>query len=241
MSAARLVVAAHGHGDGSQTNRLVAELARRAAAFAGISSWGLAFHKGSPGFSEAGQPDSVVVPLLTSEGYYLEKLQISLADSTARLTEPVGTSPWMADLVAARVLHVLRGQRWKPEETSLLLIGHGTRRSQGSRQATIRLASELSQGPLHEVRAAFLDDEPGPEALFPRLGGKYQLVLPFLIGPGDHAKVDLPARLGPLPETALLDQPLGQDLSLAELIAERACGRLPGFATQGGKHRWSIL
>lgn len=246
MSAQALLVAAHGHGDGSSTNQLVAELAQQAAALAGIPEWGLAFQQGTPRFEDAlaclpGR-STVVVPLLTSEGYYLDKLKRSLR-GMFQLSEPVGTSPWLPDLVALRVRTIANRFQLRLEQTSLLVVGHGTRRNPKSRLATEQLVQALRDGPLREVRAAFLDEEPEVEQAAAELLGPNRIIFPFLIGPGDHSSADLPRRLAtPLGwhQRTYLDEPLARDPALAELIAERACGRVPGFAPKGGQNRWSF-
>ena len=80
-------------------------------------------------------------------------------------------------------------------ETTLLLVGHGTRRHAASRDTTLRLAETLRRRRVAgEVVAGFIDDDPSlPEALASAPPGPV-LVLPFLIGGGAHAAEDIPPR-----------------------------------------------
>ena len=243
MKPAALVVAAHGFGDGSLTNVWVDRLAARAAELCGLSEWRSAFHRGTPHFSQAmtglQAERVVVVPLMTAQGYYSRVVlprELNPEGREIEVTEPVGTSPWLAELVQTEIGLLCEKLGFVPERTSVLVIGHGTPRHPQSRESTEKLVEALRHGPNLEVKASLMDEAPYPREARDSLAGEFQILLPFLIGPGDHASEDLPVRLGTplgLSGRTYLAPPIGHHRWLAELIAERATGRQPVFQSKG--------
>lgn len=248
MNRTALVLAAHG-------SRHEPDVNDRVRVFAGIISarcWfdevAVAFHQGEPGFSQVldrlSADEIVVVPLMTSEGYYSDvALPRELARNAryatirVRRTGPVGTHPGMATLVARRFRKILLDHELHARETTLALVGHGTKRHARSRHATWALARELRQRNLcAQVVAAFLDDDPQVESILETANHPSLIVIPFLIGDGQHAAMDIPRRLGFSPgedaslplagwihhRTVVCDSAVGLDPGIVEVIAELA-------------------
>ncbi len=208
-----LVLAAHGAGDGSAANALVRRLATEAAARGGFDEAAAAFHRGTPGFSDAlaglAAGSVTVVPLLTSAGYYHDLLRRALRRSSRRnvawrVTRPVGTHPGLAAVVARRVAGLLAQHGLEPDRTATLVVGHGTRRHPHSRRATLALANALARGTapgargirarlVADVAVGFLDDDPGVAEALAEIEAPNVVVVPFLIGGGKHVIKDLEA------------------------------------------------
>jgi len=205
-----LVLAAHGSGDESATNDLARATADRLHQSGRFDEVTAAFHLGEPSFRNVldglSCSDVVVVPLMTSEGFYYDTLPAALTCNDrfeklrVRLTRPVGTSDRLHDLVAARCAELIRRFDLAPAESAVIVVGHGTTRHRRSRQAAWDLAASLARANVAaRIEAGFLDDAPRIEALAPQDDGLARLdwiVVPFLIGGGRHASVDVGARLG---------------------------------------------
>ena len=70
----RVILAAHGAGDGSEANRGLLELAHTLGALRPDVTFECAFWKGTPSFERSARrlrgQHPVVVPIMTSDGYY---------------------------------------------------------------------------------------------------------------------------------------------------------------------------
>ena len=208
MSRRALIMAAHGSRDDARVNEDVRRCALRVAGLTDFDEVVAAFHAGQPGFADAldrVKADRVtVVPLMTSAGYYgdvvlpreLARGRTYVAKSV-HITRPVGDHPALPALVVSLVERRLRLDGLVPQETSVVLVGHGTRRHARSRQATFNLVAAVQRlTSYREVLPAFLDDSPGVDTILARAKGRNLLVFPFLISGGCHATRDIPAALG---------------------------------------------
>jgi sirohydrochlorin cobaltochelatase len=226
------VVAAHGSNEPA-VNEQILELARRAGERLGFDEAIAAFHQGDPRFSRAldglRSEDVVVVPLLQSEGYYCHRVlpeELAKNDRFGRVrlrqTRAVGVHPALDDVLERRVgelrsLHSL-------DSLAVALVGHGTPRHRGSRQAAEASAAALGRRSGLEARAFFLDEEPTVDSVSAFAPGLDLIVLPLLIGAGRHATQDLARRL----ETAggsrrvVIDRPLGLDPAIEEIVVALA-------------------
>ncbi len=217
-SQSAILLAAHGSGDGSPTNDLIQNLARRIQALHLFNDVTCAFHLGNPQFDTAldqlAADRVIVVPIMTADGYFcgdmlprglMANARIDEVDLT--LTPPVGTHPAIADIVLRRSANILKRFELDPAETVLIVVGHGTRRIRQSIDSaitlrdTIRRYTRHSQFPIPfaSVEAAFLDAEPDIEFIPDTIPNHNLIVIPFLIGGGHHATHDLPQRLGLAP------------------------------------------
>lgn len=248
MSRTALILAAHGSRHEPAANELILAWAATLAARCDFDEVLAAFHQGEPAFAGAldrtDAEDIVVVPVMTSEGYYCDEyLPAELAKNRrygsvrVRVTPPVGVHVMVPELVEARGLELAARFEVDPGVCAVALIGHGTRRSAGSRVATARLAEALrKRGRFAEVAAFYLDEPPAVEEVPLHLTRATILVLPFLISGGPHAVRDVPSRLGlAAPPTGALpldgqahgcrmicDAPFGTDPRVLEVIADLA-------------------
>jgi uroporphyrin-III C-methyltransferase len=234
-----LVLAAHGSRRDPTANALVrrhAEEIRRRRLFDEVA---VAFHQGEPGFEtvldELTAEEVTVVPFMTSAGYYSDTvLPGALArnrrypEIRVRQTPPLGTHSGIAALVARRVTELLRNERLTRDEVSLVLVGHGTPKHPESRGATLHLAETLElRRVAGQILAGFIDDAPPVEQVLDQARLSVVLVIPFLIGGGTHAVVDLPQTVGVSsrsdgPGRVLLDQAVGNYPGLVELVIDLA-------------------
>jgi sirohydrochlorin cobaltochelatase len=255
MMRSALILAAHGAGNGSAANRRLSALAQQLAVTTGFDEVAAAFHLGAPTYAEAVDELSathvVVVPMMTSDGYYRRAvlprgLSLSRRRDRVRvaITPALGTHPALPGLLARRVRDTLRDLVLEPRETAVVVVGHGAVRHPRSRAATVALCDALRvRSRCARVEAAFLSDAPRVEDVPRRVASPNLVAIPFLIGGGYHASVDIRQRLevGPAATAApdrasecpapqahptgrriVLVDPLGDDPEVGELVADLA-------------------
>ncbi len=250
MSGKALVLAGHGSHVDPTVNGLVRGYAVRISEMDLFDEVVSAFHQGEPAFATV--LDSLVadhitvVPMMTSRGYFSE---VVLPRELARnqrypsicvcRTDPVGTCPGIVSMVARLVCDRLREHDLSFDKTALVIVGHGTRRHPGSRDATFRLADSLrSRGVCSEVISGFLDDHPQVDTLLDQVTQSDVVVVPFFIGGGPHAASDVPTALGlkvhddHLPPISgrvngrfvVCDAAIGTDPGIIEIVVQLALG-----------------
>jgi len=240
-----LVLAAHGWGADDASDPRLTALAQDLVQRTTFDQVVAAYHRGSPRFSEVldglTATDVVVVPFMTSEGYFCtEVLPREIAKNrryelvSIRQTAPVGVDARLFNLVVRRAGELMERFDVSATDTTLAVVGHGTMRYDASRQATIELVEALAHrfGSL-EVIPAFLDDEPAVDDVVDRATGSNIIVVPFLMADGHHALRDVPARIGLDPvaidqlptcgsvngRTVVFDSAVGMYKGIAELVA----------------------
>jgi len=264
MSKTALILAAHGSRHDPSVNQMVRTYAARVAMVGPFDEVAAAFHQGAPTFSavfdELAADRVIVVPLMTSEGYYCRVVlprelggNRPFTKASVTITAPVGAHPAMVELVADRLRAGLRAHRLCADDTTLALIGHGTPRHPSSRRATESLAKSLRARALcREVLCAFLDDEPRIDSLPRRAATMNMVAVPFLIADGPHAARDIPMALGLADENAdpfpvsgssggrfiVVDSAIGADPRIVEIIFDLATNAL---GSRENKSEWAGL
>lgn len=249
-----LILAAHGSDEVPTVNRRVEEMALRVASAAGYDVGLAAFQQGEPKFADAldgpacaGASDVIVVPLMTSAGYYAtvalpQELQrnASYDSGRVRITEPVGVHPRMATVVCDRAIELAERFELVPGDTTLALIGHGTKRHPASGRSTESLAERIrGSSSFAQVLTAFLDQNPPVESILDASNATNLLSIPFLISDGPHTTEDVPRRLQ-------LDSPGGEMLTSADwrsgrAVCDTAIGNLPGVEVIATDIAWDAL
>lgn len=214
-----LVLAAHGSSHTADVSLMLGDIVaalRRRDCFEDVIA---AFYKEPPLFDrvlEGIESDQViVVPMFTSNGHYTQTVlprEMGLGGArTIRnqqviyCTPPVGEHPAIVRLTADLAIRTLHEYRLSSADTAIFLVGHGTPRHAESAGATSRLAGTLQKlFPETQVLACFLDECPLLEDALRSTSRGTAVVIPYLIGRGIHAGVDLPRRVrGALDETGL--------------------------------------
>lgn len=115
--------------------------------------------------------------------------------------EAVGTHPSMTGVLVSRAAETLARHpfphRARPAETTLVLVGHGTGYSRGSREALDRQAERIRKLGLYaEVLAVFLEESPRVSDCLDLATTRNLVVVPFFISDGLHTQEDIPVMLG---------------------------------------------
>lgn len=208
-------------------------LLREGGLFAGV---GCAFLKEEPFIGDAlagiDAERVCVVPDFLAEGYFTRQVIPAMLDLPAGggrvfCAPPVGTHPLMAELIG-RSAAAACGD-WNPGETSLLVIGHGSRKNPCSKQTMLRHLHALRrQTPWHQVADLWLEEAPAVAGWHALAGRKQVVVVPFLLSDGQHGGWDIPAELGIRPGRKI--HGVTHRLHGRELRLAPALGTSPRFA-----------
>lgn len=160
-----------------------------------------------------------IVPLLVSDGWLADQMvpvELGLREPrarelrrvrhvggrTVRYCRPVGSHPAMTKVLLARARAVLEAHpfpRPEPAETTLVIAGHGTAYSPGSRLAVesqVETLRRMGECEYAEVHGVYLEEPPSVDRTW-ELGGMKNLVLvPYFISDGLHTQEDIPVMLG---------------------------------------------
>jgi sirohydrochlorin cobaltochelatase len=147
-----------------------------------------------------------IVPVFISEGYFCQEVLPRELRLSGAVTErdgkkifycdPVGVHPSMTKLLMKRADEVAPGV--PREQTSLVIVGHGTSLNENSRKAIetqVALIREGNHG-FAEVVDAYMEEAPFI-AKWPELTtAPHVVVVPFFIADGLHSYQDIPVLLG---------------------------------------------
>lgn len=256
MTGTGLLIAAHGSNNEPGVNERIQRLAARLAEARVFDEVCCGFHQGEPGFAAAVDGlrcrHLVVVPLMTSNGYYARTvLPRALAEAkrapeiTFRQTQAVGGHPCIPGLVSDRVGALVTQFGLDASRTAAVIVGHGTPRHRQSRDTTLRCVEAVAtDGCVDAALPTFLDDEPGIEAVASVLRHPTAILIPFLIGRGLHGAVDIAERFGMVVDQSaeppvlqrsgdrrvMLDLPLGCWPEIFDVVLELAMEACHGVA-----------
>lgn len=224
---AAVLICGHGAHGAVGTAAVHADRLRRHGVEVGVSCL-----KGRPSVAEAigalTADAIIVVPLLMADGYAAQDLlprALAEADDGRPIfvAPPVGLNPTFPDLIRKRAKDRCRQRNWRPADTALILVGHGTHRNANSTEAARRHATAVRQAcDFADVRTAFLEVPPSlPEAL-DRLGGRNAVVIGLFADRGVHGEEDLPRLAAPYGDRVAYDGPVGTAPEIAEIILAQA-------------------
>lgn len=192
----------HAHADAIRQRGLFAEVV-------------CAFWKEEPNMREVFEmveSDTIyIVPNFISEGYFCQEVlprELRLDGATTRsdgktihYCDPVGIHANMKRLLLQRASEIVDGV--PPEETSLVIVGHGTSLNENSTKAIqdqVALIREGGHG-YAEVIDAYMEQAPLVADWAALTKAPNVVVVPFFIADGLHSYQDIPVLLGILEET----------------------------------------
>ncbi len=158
-------------------------------------------------------PRVFIVPIFISEGYFSAEViprelgfppgqsTINHQRSTIRYCKPIGTHDTMTTVLLARAREVVEKFPFprapKPKDTTLFIAGHGTERSENSREAVERQGELMRALNLYAgVHAIYLEEEPRIATCYELAQTKNIVIVPFFISDGMHTQEDIPVLLG---------------------------------------------
>lgn len=204
LSQSALILAAHGSHRNPMASTVVhahADAIRGRKLFAQVKS---AFWHGDPGLSETVSAvtagETYVVPVFGSEGHFTKVIlprELKLAGpSRVHLCAPVGSHSRIPELLHKLAASTVATHKFGPDDTDVLVIGHGGKTSKGPEHATQRAVDGLrKKGNFRSVTALFLEQSPNIKSWREIADGKAVVAVPFLIGGGGH-EGEIPERIG---------------------------------------------
>ncbi len=151
-----------------------------------------------------------VVPNFISEGYFTQTVIPRELELSGRLTtrangqvwkycEPVGNHPGVTELLLRRAREIAPGV--PEEETTLLIVGHGTALNDNSAVAAKREVEKIAAlGRYASVQNAYMEEAPLISDWARLTTTPNVVVVPFFISDGLHSYQDIPVLLGIEPE-----------------------------------------
>lgn len=145
----------------------------------------------------------IVVPVMTSDGYYLKKLPEKFRENSNHeqfriaFSPVAGLHPTIATAMSQRVTNFLDLHQLPTEETTVVVVGHGTRRNTTSGANTYALTDMLRN--LHpglQFKVAFLDQDPEIQLVADSVDTSNVIMMPFLVSRGPHMVHDVPRGFG---------------------------------------------
>ncbi len=231
-----LLLLGHGsskHPDSSRSVREHAEILTQTDCFAEVRC---AFLKEEPLIENAldgvGEEQVIIVPDFLAEGYFTRqvvpaKLGDKLRSANICCTPPVGTHPMMAEIINDMAREVLGD--WTVEQTSLLVVGHGSGKNPCSKQSLLGHLQEVRNNTdFAQVADLWLEELPLVSSWKEVATKRHIIVIPYLLNDGQHGGWDIPAELG-----LSLDQQIhGQthDVESHQIRLTPALGTSPRFA-----------
>ena len=168
-----------------------------------------------------------VVPLFMCDGAYTRSTIPQLFDGRAevRFCCPIGLHSALPQIIAERAANRADQAGMRADQATLLLIGHGSTKSQASRDATRTVARRLRRAHrFRSVRTAYLEQAPMAGDVLARLSGPV-IAAGLFAGEGVHACEDVPALLDAYDAGPLLDLgAVGAFAEIPEIILEQVAG-----------------
>ncbi len=206
---AALVIVGHGsteNPDSSEPTLAIVEEIRMRGLFNEVAA---CFWKEEPSMREiyamVESAEVFIVPNFISEGYFTRSViprELRLSGDTTELDgrrvhycEPTGNHPKMTDLLLSRAEQV--APSIAPEETSLLIVGHGTSLNDNSAVAAKYQAAQIAKrGRYGEVLSTYMEEPPLVSEWATLTRFNNVVVVPFFIADGLHSYEDIPVLLG---------------------------------------------
>ena len=179
-----------------------------------------------------GEEQVIIVPDFLAEGYFTRqvvpaKLGDKLRSANICCTPPVGTHPMMAEIINDMAREVLGD--WTVEQTSLLVVGHGSGKNPCSKQSLLGHLQEVRNNTdFAQVADLWLEELPLVSSWKEVATKRHIIVIPYLLNDGQHGGWDIPVELG-----LSLDQQIhGQthDVESHQIRLTPALGTSPRFA-----------
>ena len=201
-----LLIAAHGECGGSGENHLPFALAKAVREHGDFAAVKVGFIRAEPLVEHVGRnlPEGPVrvFPLFMSNGYYVrqaipERLGIG-SDGLDRLKrpvsilQPIGLSETIPAIIADLAVETARNADFRIDDTTLLLVAHGSSKDPASRNATMSVATTLGEvRQFRSIEIAYLEESPFLEDQLKSIPGPV-VAAGLFIGEGMHGKEDLP-------------------------------------------------
>ena len=204
MKDTALVLLGHGsskHPSSSIPCRLHADTIRRMGMFHSVHC---GFLKETPFIEECldhvDAEKVIILPNFLAEGYYTnkvipEKLQLEKQGRKVTYLKPLGLQSFIQDVIIDLTERAMGD--WRPEETTLMLLGHGSTKSATSKNTLLEHISALREKTnFAQITDLWLEESPFINEWKESAANKQVLFIPYLIADGQHGGWDMPEMIG---------------------------------------------
>jgi len=174
---------------------------------------------------QAGPSLILIYPLFMSSGYFVETVlarRITEGDLPVpvKVLPPIGLSTRLPKLLWKRSLEVACLAEFSPEDTRLLLTGHGSKIGRTSAQATEHAARQLVDfSVFNKVQTAFLEEPPLLQNQLAADRGP-TVIAGFFASDGLHAYDEVPAAIEETGANAVYTGAIGTHPEIVDLVLE---------------------
>lgn len=204
MKDTALVILGHGssiHASSSIPCRLHADTIRRKGVFHSVHC---GFLKEAPFIEDCLEhvdaEKVIILPNFLAEGYYTKKVipeKLGLADlgDSVIYLKPLGLDAFIQDVIIDIAERAMKN--WKPEETTLMLLGHGSTKSATSKDTLLEHMEALREKTdFAQITDLWLEEPPFIKDWRDSAENKQVLCIPYLIADGQHGGWDIPEMIG---------------------------------------------
>jgi sirohydrochlorin ferrochelatase len=174
----------------------------------------------------AGSFDKVLIyPFFMSNGYFVdrilpERLIGTALTDIAEIMTPLGLEERLPKIMLNSTLEAARSKNFSPEESSLLVVGHGSKYGRASAASTENMAANLAAlSQFSRVSTAYLEEHPFLHSVL--TAERNPLVIAgFFAGDGMHAHEDVPVAIEETGANAVYTGPIGTHPAISDLICK---------------------
>lgn len=248
-----LVLAGHGSHISPSTAGLVWRYVDRLRAQGIANEVTACFWKEQPslheGLDSLAADDITIIPVFTAQGYFTRQVvpaEMGLdgpvtqrGNRIIRYGKTLGEYHALAGVVYQRVTDTLSRYQLDAQQTTVAIVGHGTKRSYESQQTTRDQVQQLMQrGLVADLLDAYLDDDPDIPSIYQRAKTADVVVVPFFLAPGSHVTIDVPSALG-LPAGESFARLNGKHIYYTDPVGtnEEVCQFITALAYEAGLPR----
>ncbi len=207
MKDTALVILGHGsskHASSSIPCRLHADTIRRMEIFESVHC---GFLKETPFIEECldhvQAQNIIIIPNFLAEGYYTKKVipdklqldQDALRGKSVTYLRPLGLDASLQEIISELAARAMG--EWKPEDTTLMLLGHGSTKSKTSKDTLLEhIAGLREKTSFAQITDLWLEEPPFIKDWRDFADIKQVLFIPYLIADGQHGGWDIPELIG---------------------------------------------
>lgn len=142
----------------------------------------------------------IILQNFLAEGYYTnkvipQKLNLKEKDLEVEYLKPIGLDESIQDVIMDLAYRAMGD--WKPEETTLMLLGHGSTKSKTSKDTLLEhIEALLEKTDFAQIDDLWLEEPPFIKDWRDVVKSKQVLFIPYLIADGQHGGWDIPEMIG---------------------------------------------
>lgn len=162
----------------------------------------------------------LVYPVFMTDGWFTQTaLPKRFNGAPATFLRPLGTDLALVDLAVSWLAQELEDRQWYASGTKLIVLGHGSGRSDAPARDTRLFADRVMEKlPFADLRVGFVEEDPSLEDALGGAGGQ-AIALPFFATKRGHVLDDLPEAYEATAFSGLKLDPIGLHPGIPKMVA----------------------